>query len=113
MLSMFLVLPALQARPDRNGHDVRLSGPASRFSFLALVLALFMFGYVARVANQPAARARPRPRRPARCSADPAPVLAAGSGPADGSTSSGCAAAGGHPPRTSLPHPLHHPAESP
>ncbi len=94
MLLMFLVLPALPARSGTGMAVMSTSGPASRFSFLALVLALFMFGYVARVADRLTVHAPALAVQPV-AAPNPAPVLAAGSGPADGSTSSGCAAAAG------------------
>ena len=53
MLFMFLVLPALPAQSAGAGMAaMSASGPASRFSFLTLILALFMFGYVVRVTDR-------------------------------------------------------------
>jgi hypothetical protein len=53
MLYMFLILPTLSAKTSGAGMDgMSGSATASRFSFLALVLALFMFGYVVRVADR-------------------------------------------------------------
>ncbi len=94
MLFMFLLLPALPARSGTGMAAMSASGPASRFSFLALVLALFMFGYVVRVAD------RLTPPAPALAVAvqragasSPAPALA--TGPTHAPTSSGCGAPAG------------------
>ena len=109
MLFMFLLLPALPARSSAAGMAaMRVSGPASRFSFLALVLALFMLGYVVRVADRLTApapvspRPGPRPRRPARRSGKPGAracrrtrAAGAAAGPADARASGGCGAAAG------------------
>jgi hypothetical protein len=94
MLFMFLVLPALPARSGTGMAAMSTSGPASRFSFLALVLALFMFGYVVRVADRLTVHAPALAVQPVGAPS-PAPVLAVGSRPADGPASSGCAAAAG------------------
>jgi hypothetical protein len=104
MLFMFLLLPALPARSSAAGMAaMSASGPASRFSFLALVLALFMLGYVVRVADRLTA---PAPAlalavQPAGASS-PAPALAAGSGPMDAPASGGCGAPAG--PRPGRPY---------
>jgi hypothetical protein len=104
MLYMFLILPTLSAKTSGAGMDgMSGSATASRFSFLALLLALFMFGYVVRVADrltvparalalQPAGAATPPPALAAGA-ASPPPVLAVGSGPADTPASTGCGAA--------------------
>lgn len=56
MLYMFLALPAaLAARSTPGGMSASAAG--SRFSFLALVLALFMFGYVVWLGDRLSARA--------------------------------------------------------
>jgi hypothetical protein len=69
MLYMFSVLPlSLASRAASGMTAMSASAPASRFSFLALLLALFMFGYVVRVAD----RLSPRALR----AADPARALA-------------------------------------
>jgi len=59
MLYMFLVLPAaLAARSTPGGMGgMSASAAGSRFSFLALVLALFMFGYVVWLGDRLSARA--------------------------------------------------------
>jgi uncharacterized protein DUF5134 len=59
MLYMFLVLPAaLAARSTPGGMGgMGASAAGSRFSFLALVLALFMFGYVVWLGDRLSARA--------------------------------------------------------
>jgi Domain of unknown function (DUF5134) len=58
MLYMYLALPAVAvaAKSGMGG----MSAAGSRFSFLALVLALFMFGYVVRVGDRLSARAPAR-----------------------------------------------------
>ena len=58
MLYMFLVLPPLTGRAAATGMaGMGASAAGSRYSFLALVLGLFMVGYVARVADRlPAGR---------------------------------------------------------
>jgi hypothetical protein len=85
MLYMFLALPAVS--PGRGGSGMSamgraaMSATASRFSLLALVLALFMFGYVVWVGDRLTART-------------PAPAVGL-SAPASGATShAGCAGAG-------------------
>jgi hypothetical protein len=104
MLFMFLLLPALPARSSAAGMAaMRASSPASRFSFLALVLAVFMLGYVVRVADRLTVSA-PAPAlalaiQPAGASI-PAPALA--TGPADALASGGCGAADG--PRPGRPY---------
>jgi len=59
MLYMFLVLPATLAAKSTPGEmgGMSASSAGSRFSFLALVLALFMFGYVVWVGDRLSARA--------------------------------------------------------
>jgi hypothetical protein len=59
MLYMFLLLPASIAVRGPTGAmgGLGVSAPESRFSFLALVLALFMFGYVAWVGDRLTLRA--------------------------------------------------------
>ncbi len=59
MLYMFLVLPAARAARSTPGGTGGMGAPAagSRFSFLALVLALFMFGYVVWLGDRLSARA--------------------------------------------------------
>ncbi len=61
MLYMFLVLPPLTGRAAAAGMagvaGMGASAAGSRYSFLALVMGLFMVGYVARVADRlPSAR---------------------------------------------------------
>jgi hypothetical protein len=58
MLYMFLVLPPLTGRPAAAGMaGMGASAAGSRYSFLALIMGLFMVGYVARVADRlPSAR---------------------------------------------------------
>lgn len=112
MLYMFLVLPpALTGRSAADGMaGMGRSAAGSRFSFLALVLAVFMFGYVVRVVDQLTARAPvlavlPAARIPDQAPA-PAPALipalataaAAGSpDPERGPSPAGCGAAGSRP----------------
>jgi Domain of unknown function (DUF5134) len=115
MLYMFLILPTLSARTSRAGMGAMSgSATASRFSFLALILALFMFGYVVRVADrltvpvralafQPAGTASSPPvliasaanpaSVPTAGAANPASVLTDGAGPAGTPASTGCGAA--------------------
>jgi hypothetical protein len=58
MLYMFGVLsPSLASRAASGMAAMSASVPASRFSFLGLLLALFMFGYVVRVADRLSPRA--------------------------------------------------------
>jgi hypothetical protein len=71
MLYMFLVLPPLTGRAAAAGlagvAGMGASAAGSRYSFLALVMGLFMVGYVARVADRlPSARVSEsdRPARP-------------------------------------------------
>jgi uncharacterized protein DUF5134 len=53
MLYMFLVLPPLTGRAAATGMaGMGASAAGSRYSFLALVLGLFMVGYVARTADR-------------------------------------------------------------
>jgi hypothetical protein len=99
MLFMFLILPALPARSSAAGMTaMSASGPASRFSFLALVLALFMFGYVVRVADRltvhaPALAVQPAALVPVLVATGSGSAEASGSAAASGS--SGCGAAVG------------------
>jgi hypothetical protein len=72
MLFMFLVLPpSLAGRSAAAGMaGMSTSATESRFSFLALIMALFMFGYAVRVADRltariPALAALPASRGPA------------------------------------------------
>jgi Domain of unknown function (DUF5134) len=103
MLFMFLILPTLPKQSATAGMTaMSASGPASRFSLLALVLALFMFGYVVRVADRLTAHAPALAGQPAALG----PVLVAtssgsatasraatASGSATAPASSGCSAA--------------------
>jgi Domain of unknown function (DUF5134) len=57
MLYMFLVLPAALASRSAAPGMGAMSASESRFSSVALLLALFMFGYVARVADRLTGRA--------------------------------------------------------
>jgi hypothetical protein len=119
MLYMFLILPTLSAQASGAGMGgMSGSAIASRFSFLALVLALFMFGYVVRVADrltlparalgvqpalviqpalavQPALAAQPALAHAVQAAdaARPASPLAPGSEPADTLAPSRCGAA--------------------
>jgi hypothetical protein len=53
MLYMFLVLPPLAGRAAAAAMSaMTTSASASRLSALSLVMALFMFGYVVRVADR-------------------------------------------------------------
>ena len=53
MLYMYLAVPAVAvAAKGAAGGMGGMSATGSRFSFLALVLALFMFGYVVRVGDR-------------------------------------------------------------
>jgi len=73
MVYMFLVLPASLAATSTPGG---MGSPsASRFSVLALVLALFMFGYVVRTGDRLSARV------PALASAPPMPLPRAPAAP--------------------------------
>jgi hypothetical protein len=96
---MFLVLPPLAGRgaqPSMAGMSASAVG--SRSSFLALPMALFMFGYVVRVADRLLARAPALARPPA----DWSPAPAAGV-PADGMPASAADnATGSHPARPLL-----------
>jgi len=93
MLYMFLILPTLSAKTSGAGMGgMSGSATASRFSFLALVLALFMFGYVVRVADRLTLPARALAIQPAGA-ANPASVLTAGSEPAGTPAPTGCGAA--------------------
>jgi hypothetical protein len=56
MLYMFLVLPSLAGRGTAAGMAA-MSAAGSSYSFLALVMALFMVGYVVRVADRLTIRA--------------------------------------------------------
>ncbi len=56
MLHMFVVLPPSLASRGAAADMAAMSAPASRLSFLALLMALFMFGYVIRVADRLTAR---------------------------------------------------------
>lgn len=51
MLYMFLVVPT-SPRATAGMGAMAASAAASRFSFLALIMAIFMFGYVVRVADR-------------------------------------------------------------
>ena len=79
MLYMFLVLPSLAGRGTAAGMAA-MSAAGSSYSFLALVMALFMVGYVVRVADRltiraPAlAAASAGPARPAAPAAMAAPA---------------------------------------
>ena len=55
MLYMYLALPAVAV--SGQGAVVGMAATGARFSFLALVLALFMFGYVVRVGDRLTAQA--------------------------------------------------------
>ena len=55
MVYMYLAVPAVAAAA--KGADGRMPATGARFSVLALVLALFMFGYVARVGERLTVRA--------------------------------------------------------
>jgi len=91
MLFMFLILPTLPARSGAAGMAaMSVSGPASRFSFLTLVLALFMLGYVVRVADRLTVHA---PALAVQPTAPGSVLVATGSGSADAPASSGCGAA--------------------
>jgi Domain of unknown function (DUF5134) len=96
MLYMFLVLP-----PSLAGHataaamgGMATAATASRFSFLALLMVLFMFGYVVRVAD----RLPIRPSVLARVPAGPVPLAASA-----GATAA--ASAGGAPAPEDTPAP--------
>ena len=71
MLYMFLVLPPLAGRGTAAGMAA-MSAAGSSYSFLALVMALFMVGYVVRVADRLTIRAPAL----AAASASPAPPAA-------------------------------------
>ena len=71
MLYMFLVLPPLTGRGAAAGMAA-MSAASSSYSFLALVMALFMVGYVVRVADRLTIRAPAL----AVASASPAPPAA-------------------------------------
>ena len=73
MLYMYLAVPAVAvAAKGAAGGMGGMSATGSRFSFLALVLALFMFGYVVRVGDRLTART------PALAVAVPAVAVASG-----------------------------------
>jgi hypothetical protein len=88
MLYMFLLLPASVAVRGTAGEmgGMAVSAAESRFSFLALVLALFMFGYVAWVGDRLTLRA------PALALAGPGTGESASAGH---TTASGCGGAAG------------------
>jgi hypothetical protein len=83
MLYMFVLLPPSLARRGAAAGMAAMtaSAPASRLSFLALLLAVFMFGYVVQVADRLTVRLPALAVR----SAGPAPAGA----PAGGSSSPG------------------------
>jgi uncharacterized protein DUF5134 len=98
MLYMFLAVPAVAvAAKGAAGGMGGMSATGSRFSFLALVLALFMFGYVVRVGDRLTART------PALAVAVPAVAVPVAGGPqepgalmtATGPESAGAASHGG------------------
>ena len=81
MLYMYLAVPAVAvAAKGAAGGMGGMSATGSRFSFLALVLALFMFGYVVRVGDRLTAPA------PALAVAVPAVAVAVASGPQEPGT---------------------------
>lgn len=97
MLYMFLLLPAsIAVRGAAGGMSV--SAAESRFSFLALVLALFMFGYVAWVGDRLTLRAPAL----ALAAAGRGPVALAANGAvpssavANGAAANGASASAGH-----------------
>jgi hypothetical protein len=92
MLYMFLVLPpSLAGRSAAAGMaGMSTSATESRFSFLALIMALSMFGYVVRVADRLTARVPALAPLPAR----QGPAAAASSPPEGAPSPAGCAAAG-------------------
>jgi hypothetical protein len=101
MLYMFLALPAVKAVSAGSGGGSGMSGlgisaTQSRFSLLALVLALFMFGYVVWVGDRLTARTS------ALAIVVPASAVPVASGPQDSSTalvaSGSVAVAGGSEP---------------
>jgi Domain of unknown function (DUF5134) len=104
MIYMFLLLPAsLAGRGTSTGMSgMTTSASESRFSFLALLMALFMFGYVVRVADRLTARAPAlalpgaRPIQAATPGPAAGPIPAAGQGPLPAAPPSpaGCAATG-------------------
>jgi hypothetical protein len=95
MLYMYLAVPAVAVAA--KGGMGGMSATGSRFSFLALVLALFMFGYVVRVGDRLTART------PALAVAVPAVAVASGAQEpgalmtATGPESAGAASPGGSP----------------
>jgi hypothetical protein len=107
MLYMYLAIPAVAvAAKSATGGMGGMPATGTRFSFLALVLALFMFGYVVRVGDRLSARA------PALAGAVPAGAVPVASGPqesgalmtatgpepAEPASPGGCGVAGhGHP----------------
>jgi Domain of unknown function (DUF5134) len=107
MLYMFLVLPpALAGRSAVAGMGgMAASAIQSRFSFLALLLAVFMFGYVARVADRLTIRA-PALALPAASDVPAAsqalPTAADSLSPADVPAPGGCATVGSRPGRPYL-----------
>jgi hypothetical protein len=89
MLYMFLVLPASLAARSNQGAmgGMSASSAGSRFSLLALVLALFMFGYVVWLGDRLSARApalafNPAPHSPERVSPSTGPAPAEQTQPA-------------------------------
>jgi hypothetical protein len=108
MLYMFLILPpALASRSAAPGMGaMSASATESRFSFVALLLALFMFGYVVRVADRLTGRAPalaipsagPGPAGPVLASTiSPEPASAAGPAAGEPVALAGCAAASSQP----------------
>jgi hypothetical protein len=92
MLYMFVVLPpSLASRSAASGMGaMTISATESRFSFLALLMALFMFGYVVWVADRLTTRAPALAIRPT----VQGPAVAGGPGPESVPSPEGCAAAG-------------------
>jgi Domain of unknown function (DUF5134) len=81
MLYMYLAVPAVAvAAKGAAGGMGGMSATGSRFSFLALVLALFMFGYVVRVGDRLSVQA------PALAVAVPAVAVPVASGPQESGT---------------------------
>jgi hypothetical protein len=115
MIYMFLLLPPLAGRAASAAMSgMTTSGTESRYSFLALLMALFMFGYVVRVADRLTART---PALAAAAAGSPPPSAglpsaglpsagppSAGPPPPAGppSPSGGCAALGARLPRPYL-----------
>jgi hypothetical protein len=109
MTYMFVVLPAsLGRRGTSSGMSGMItSATESRFSFLALLMALFMFGYVVRVADRLTARAPAlalAAAAPGSAAAAPAAATAVAAAAATAAASSQ-GPAGQSPPPVAVPSP--------